>query len=86
MYWRICGGNCYYGGYTGLLERINFDVCPVIVCDDDYGDVILVSLLCDSGPLDDFWDEVIVGNVGVSMARPLYVEGGPRGPKFSWAP
>lgn len=60
MYWRVCQGDCYGGNYIWFLENINFVVCPIIVCNDDNGFVVWVSLLCNCGPLDDLWDEVDV--------------------------
>lgn len=44
------------------------------MCDDDNVGVVWITLLCNSSPLDDFWDEVDVGDVGVSVAIPLCVE------------
>ena len=78
MGWCVLEGmwrRFHYGGYGWWLERIIFVVCIVIMCDDDDNvGVVWITLLCDSCPLDDFWDEIDVGNVGISMAIPSCVE------------
>ena len=78
-WWRRCvlegmWGDCYDGGGIWLLERNNFVVCPVPVCDKDSGGVIWVSLLHNLSPFDDFRNEVDVGDRHVSVAKPLCVE------------
>lgn len=65
--------NYFDGGYVQLLERVNFVVFPIVVCNDDNG-AVGVSLLDDFGQFNDLWYGVDVGNVSVAMARPLSVE------------
>lgn len=63
------------------MKKVDFVVCPVIVCNDISGGVVGVGLLRDFGPLDDFGDVVDFGNVGATVAGPLCVEGMSQGAK-----
>ena len=71
-----------------MLKKVDFVVCPVILCNDNSGGVVGVGLLRDFGPLDDFGDEVDFSSVGVAVVGPLCVEGMSQGDKalisFMW--
>lgn len=74
VHWRVCGEIVMMGIESNCWRGIFF-VCPVPMCDNNNGGVIQVRLLHDFIPFDDFRDEVDVNDVGVSVARPLCVEG-----------
>jgi hypothetical protein len=58
-----------------VLERNNFVVCPVPVCDNNSGGGIWVSLLHSFRKFGDFQDEVDVDDMHVYVAKSLCVEG-----------